>query len=154
MIAICVRLMAWDLTRPRDTRMEQAVFRGPGATMQIAFQSYTSKGMEDWDFAAGHFNFLVPDHEESEILNTRVNMHYTYMKRIRSFEDASFEWYVGGSAFGMMNLRWNTRLANSALNWDFIGGLAASSEWRKQWSFKEKPLWGHFRFNDPIGGIY
>lgn len=134
----------------QDTRMEQSIFRGPGAHLHLGYYSQTSKGLHDYDIGAGQFSYLFADHEGSEVLATRVDANYTYLHRLRAREGSSWGWQLGGAANLIWHFRYNETLVNSASNWDGIGALAVASEWSRNIRWGQRPTWIHYRAMLPL----
>ena len=132
----------------QDTRMAQSTYSGPGALLQVGYRKLTPKGMHDADMGMGSFALLFPDHEESQILNTRVEGGYTYLKNMKPMGNTS--WRLGGAFQALFNFRYNPDLVNSSVNWDFVTSLAVASEWEKNVKLLRRDMLLHYRLTIPV----
>jgi len=134
----------------RDTRMELSRFDGPGLSVQIGYYSaYPNGSVEDFEMIGAEYAVLVPSHDESNILNGRGDINYTYLWRFRRWDQLGVTWLLGGAVTGIFNFRYNAALVNSSVNWDGVASLGVSSELQGKIGFLRGGAW-QYRLTLPL----
>jgi len=136
-------------TQMQDTKMEQSTFEGPGARLHIGYISRTERGVHDFDMAGGQFGWLTASHDESNLINGRGDINYTYLWNMKQDEPQQVQWRLGGALTGIFNFRYVEELVNSSVNWDGIASLGPSSEWEGKAGFLRGGLW-QYRITVPL----
>ncbi len=133
----------------RDTKMEQSTFDGPGARIHIGYLSRTEKGVHDFDMAGGQFGWLSASHGESNLINGRGDINYTYLRNINDSEGKRVLWRVGGAFTGVYNFKYVEELVNSSVNWEGVASIGPSSEWEGEVGFLKGGIW-QYRITVPL----
>lgn len=146
----------------------------------IAFQQGRDEGMSPLIYSGSHFNGVLglektklrnynaldvemmfgrmrpqtqPKDKRSSALALRLQMDYSYMKMMKTWNADRLQLFIGGAFNNMLNVLWHRQYLNNSLNYTFSSSLGAAARLQYRFVFRNKAFRAHTQINLPLVGF-
>src|SRR5690606_11097632 len=94
-----------------------------------------------------------PKERRSSALALRLQMDYSYLKRIKVWRGDQLQLFIGGAFNNMLNVLWHRQYLNNSLNYTFSSSLGAAARLQYRFVFRNKAFRVHTQVHLPLVGF-
>ena len=135
-----------------DKQMSGNNYYGAGGTFWWGRQVTTPKLMKSFHFFKGNVAGLFPPSLQSQVIMGMIESDVAYTYTLNTSKESPWTLRVGGFASLFGNLRFNTALGNSALNYDIMLSVGPAFQAERKFTIPllELPALLDYRFRVPL----